>query len=108
MIMISVNNSAGSTGLRMNCRDRENKENQMDFLGAGWQGKQKKEASNGEKISKSWGTQLGCKTQIYGGPAWSWAEQCSNCEAALMFFLAKQCRGEQERQVSQDQVQART
>lgn len=54
MIMISVNNSAGSTGLRMNCRDRENKENQMDFLGAGWQGKKKKEASNGEKISKSW------------------------------------------------------
>lgn len=49
MIMISVNNSAGSTGLRMNSRDRENKENQMDFLGAECQGKKKKEARNAEK-----------------------------------------------------------
>lgn len=45
MIMISVNNSAVSTGLRMNCRNRENKENQMDFLGVGWQVKKNKEAS---------------------------------------------------------------
>lgn len=49
MIMISVNNSAGSSGLRMNSRDRENKENQMDFLGAACQGKKKKEARNAEK-----------------------------------------------------------
>lgn len=59
MIMISVNNSAGSTGLRMNCRDRENKENQMDFLGAGWQGKKKKEASNGEKNIEELGHSAG-------------------------------------------------
>lgn len=44
MIMISVNNSAGSTGLKMYCRDRENKENQMDFLGVGQQVKKNKEA----------------------------------------------------------------
>lgn len=42
--MISVHNAAGSTGLRMNCRDRENKENQMDFLGVGRQVKKKEEA----------------------------------------------------------------
>lgn len=71
MIMIAVNNSAGSTGsLRVSRTGRENKENQMGCLGAGWQGKKEKEACNGLKIlPKSWGTQLGCETQIHHIPA---------------------------------------
>lgn len=85
MIMIAVNNSTGSTGsMRVSCTGRENKENQMGCLGAGWQGKKEKEACNGEKPTQQLGHSAG--TQDIDSP-------CSCLELGRVAFKLWSCSG---------------
>lgn len=106
MIMTAVNNSTGPTGsLRVSCTSRENKENQIGCLGAGWQGKKEKEGCNGLKIQEI-GYAAGVWDTDPPHSCLSWTGQHSSCGAALGLFQAKPYgEGEQEQQVRQDQVQ---